>query len=54
MAYVKRLIALQLRRKIDAEAARRRKAAIRGACRNGKSKLHYRSRFEQLRAGSVG
>ncbi len=30
MAYVKRLIALQLRRKIDAEAARRRKAATRG------------------------
>src|SRR5215469_12409547 len=30
MAYVKRLIALQLRRKIDAEAARRRKAAARG------------------------
>ena len=32
MAYVKRLIALQLRRKIDAEAARRRKAATRGRC----------------------
>src|SRR5215813_349656 len=30
MAYVKRLIALQLRRKIDADAARRRKAATRG------------------------
>ena len=35
MAYVKRLIALQLRRKIDAEAARRRKAAERGRSSNG-------------------
>jgi tetratricopeptide (TPR) repeat protein len=49
MAYVKRLIALQLRRKIDADAARRRKAATRGRAGNGGGKLPYRSRFEQLR-----
>ncbi len=49
MAYVKRLIALQLRRKIDAEAARRRKAAARGHSGNGQGKPHYRNRFEQLR-----
>lgn len=49
MAYVKRLIALQLRRKIDAEAARRRKAAARGRAGNGAGKLQYRKRFEQLR-----
>jgi len=49
MAYVKRLIALQLRRKIDAEAARRRKAAARGNASNGKGKPSYRLRFEQLR-----
>ena len=49
MAYVKRLIALQLRRKIDAEAARSRKAAARGTSRNGKGKPSYRVRFEQLR-----
>src|SRR5215469_12260719 len=49
MAYVKRLIALQLRRKIDEEAARRRKAAARGATPNGKGKPSYRVRFEKLR-----
>jgi len=49
MAYVKRLIALQLRRKIDAEAARRRKAAARGRSGNGEVKAPYRHRFEQLR-----
>ncbi len=49
MAYVKRLIALQLRRKIDAEAARRRKAAARGRSANGEVKAPYRHRFEQLR-----
>jgi tetratricopeptide (TPR) repeat protein len=49
MAYVKRLIALQLRHKIDAEAARRRKAATRGRSRNGQAKPLYRDRFEQLR-----
>ena len=49
MAYVKRLIALHLRRKIDADAARHRKAAARGRSRNGGGKPQYRSRFEQLR-----
>jgi tetratricopeptide (TPR) repeat protein len=49
MAYVKRLIALQLRRKIDADAARRRKAAARGRPGAGQVKPQYRNRFEQLR-----
>jgi tetratricopeptide (TPR) repeat protein len=49
LAYVKRLIALQLRRKIDADAARRRRAATRGRASNGQGKLQYRKRFEQLR-----
>jgi tetratricopeptide (TPR) repeat protein len=49
MAYVKRLIALQLRRKIDADAARRRKAASRGRAANGQGRAQYRGRFEQLR-----
>jgi tetratricopeptide (TPR) repeat protein len=49
MAYVKRLIALQLRRKIDADAARRRKAATRGRASDSQGKLQYRNRFEQLR-----
>ena len=48
MAYVKRLIALQLRRKIDMEAARRRKAATRGAAANDRGKPSYRVRFEKL------
>jgi len=48
LAYVKRLIALQLRRKIDAEAARRRKAATRGRSRNRQGEPQYRARFEQL------
>jgi len=49
MAYVKRLIALQLRRKIDTEAARRRKAAKRGGTNEAQRKPQYRGRFEQLR-----
>jgi len=49
LAFVKRLIALQLRRKIDAEAARRRKAATRGRASNNGGKLQQRNRFEQLR-----
>jgi tetratricopeptide (TPR) repeat protein len=48
MAYVKRLIALQLRGKIDAEAARYRKAAARGAPPHDKAKPSYRVRFEKL------
>ena len=48
LASSKRLIALQLRRKIDADAARRRKAAKRGrTSENGK--VRNRDRFEQLR-----
>ena len=49
MAYVKRLIALQLRRKIDADAARRRKAAVRGRAGQNPGRPQYRNRFEQLR-----
>ena len=49
MAYVKRLIALQLRHKIDAEAARRRKAAVKHKSAMGDHKAPYRNRFEQLR-----
>ena len=49
MAYVKRLIAQQLRRKIDAEAARRRKAGAHARADESESKLSYRKRFEQLR-----
>jgi tetratricopeptide (TPR) repeat protein len=49
MAYVKRLIALKLRHKIDADAARRRKAATRGRARKDAVNPEYRSRFEQLR-----
>lgn len=48
MAYVKRLIALQLRRKIDATAARRRRAAARGRDKS-EGRSEYRTRFEQLR-----
>lgn len=48
MAHVKRLIALQLRRKIDAEAARRRKSAARGRS-SSPDKTQYRHRFEHLR-----
>jgi tetratricopeptide (TPR) repeat protein len=54
MAYVKRLIALQLRRKIDADAARRRKAAARGRPGAGQVKPQYRNRFEQLRQQALG
>jgi len=49
LAYVKRLIALQLRRKIDAEAERRRKAATRGRSGDDGAKPQLRPRFEQLR-----
>ena len=49
MAYVKRLVAVELRRKIDAEAARRRKAAARGRARNGQPRSPYRDRLEELR-----
>ena len=49
MAYVKRLVALQLLRKIDADAAKRRKAVAGARTGNGQEKLQYRRRFEQLR-----
>jgi tetratricopeptide (TPR) repeat protein len=48
LALVKRLIALQLRRKIDADAARRRKAATRGRAKDNGGKDLHRNRFEQL------
>jgi len=48
LAYVKRLIALQLRRKIDADAAKRRRAVARGRP-GGQGQQQYRKRFEQLR-----
>jgi tetratricopeptide (TPR) repeat protein len=48
MASAKRLIALQLRRKIDADVERRRKSGAQGG--NGKvAKRQYRRRFEQYR-----
>lgn len=49
LASSKRRIALQLRHKIDANAARRRKAAKRGRARNDGGQLQQRGRFEQLR-----
>ncbi len=49
MASVKRLLALQLGRKIDADVARRRKAVARGRSSTSPGKQQYRSRFEQLR-----
>jgi tetratricopeptide (TPR) repeat protein len=49
LANVKRLIALQLRRKIDADAARRRKAATKGRASSNGGKIQHRGRFEQLR-----
>jgi tetratricopeptide (TPR) repeat protein len=49
LANVKRLIALQLRRKIDADAARRRKAATKGRASENGGKAQHRGRFEQLR-----
>lgn len=49
LAFVKRLIALQLRRKIDADAARNRKTTARGRAGDASGKLQRRMRFEQLR-----
>ena len=49
MASVKRLLALQLRRKIDADVERRRKAAAHGGGNGKHGKLQYRRRFEQFR-----
>ncbi len=49
MASVKRLVALQLGRKIDADVARRRKAVARGGAGATPGKPQYRNRFEQVR-----
>ena len=49
MASVKRLVALQLGRKIDADVARRRKAVARGGPSATPGKPQYRNRFEQVR-----
>ena len=54
MAYVKRLMAIEVRRKVDAQAARRRRAAARGQTRNGQSRSPYRDRLEQLRQEALG
>jgi tetratricopeptide (TPR) repeat protein len=48
LAYAKRLIALQLRRKIDADVARHRKALAPVAVKRRANRVQYRSRFEQL------
>ena len=53
LANVKRLIALQLLRKIDADAARRRKAASKGRATENGGKAQRRDRFEQLREEAV-
>ncbi len=53
LASSKRLIALQLVRKIDADAARRRKAAKRGRAREDGAKLQNRGRLEQLRSEAL-
>ena len=53
LASSKRLIALQLLRKIDADAARRRKAAKRGRASEGGTKIQNRSRLEQLRGEAL-
>lgn len=49
IAYAKRLIALRLARKIDAEVAERRKAVSRKASPAGSASAPYRQKFERLR-----
>ena len=49
MASAKRLIALQLRRKIDAEVERRRKGSAQSGGNGKQGKVQYRRRFEQYR-----
>lgn len=49
MAYVKRLVALELRRKIDADIAHKRHTAGRGRPELEGSPAHYRERFTALR-----
>jgi tetratricopeptide (TPR) repeat protein len=53
LASSKRLIALQLLRKIDADAARRRKAAKRGRTSEDWAKLQNRGRLERLRSEAL-
>jgi tetratricopeptide (TPR) repeat protein len=53
LASSKRLIALQLLRKIDADAARRRKAAKRGRASEDGTKVQNRGRLEQLRRDAL-
>lgn len=48
-AHVKRLIALELRRKIDADVVRRRQSATRGSAKSRVARVQFRPRFEQLR-----
>jgi tetratricopeptide (TPR) repeat protein len=54
MASVKRLVALQLGRKMDADVARRRKAAAHGRTSGTQARPQYRRRFEQLRQEALG
>jgi tetratricopeptide (TPR) repeat protein len=49
MASVKRLVALQLARKIDSDVARHRRAAARSGAKAVSAKPQYRNRFEQVR-----
>lgn len=49
MALVERFVALQLRRKIDAEAQRRREAVAKGKPAAAAASTQYRARMEQLR-----
>lgn len=53
LASSKRLIALQLLRKIDADAARRRKAAKRGRAGADGAKAQHRDRLKQLRSEAL-
>jgi tetratricopeptide (TPR) repeat protein len=53
LASSKRLIALHLLRKIDADAARRRKAAKRGRTSEDEAKGQNRSRLQQLRSEAL-
>jgi tetratricopeptide (TPR) repeat protein len=54
MAYVKRLVALDFRRKIDAEVARRRHSPARTGPEWEMSQAQYRERFARLRDEAFG
>lgn len=49
LAFVKRLIALELRRKLDADVAKLRKTGARSAAKGNSSRIQHRRKFEQLR-----